>query len=204
MDHDVIIDYNQLYHLIVDKLFKEGFPHSKTAFNFTDCYQSIDFDYLNEDDSYYFAKLIKVDIVSFVKLFIKQKGFIEDNFDSMLDTKLTDKGLLVVEQGGIENYKSYKERQEQLQLEIQKTTIETNRSIIKVNRIQKFTLIISMVVSVLALVLSGAAVYIAYMSHRDASELTKKNLQLQKMVVSHEKYEVDSALMKDKDTLHIK
>jgi hypothetical protein len=205
VDNNILIDFNHLYYLIADKLFKEQFPASLVPFNFQESFEKIDFQFLQEDSSYYFLEHSNPPLHQQVKHFLKQQGYIEENIDPNLDSKMTEKGIVALEKGGIESYKSYREQQERLQIEIQQTTVETNRSVIATNRLQRITTRISVIVSVIALFIACIATYYAYRSHSDSQklfELEKKSLEMQlKQLPNENNQMVGAVLLKDNDTL---
>ena len=208
MDSDKFIDFNHIYYIIADKLFKEKFVESKDPFNFQSTFEQIDFKFLENDTSFFFLENSVPPLHKQVRYFLKQQGFIEDNIHNYLDTKMSDKGIVTIGKGGIEKYKSYRERQEQLQLEIQQTTIDTNKSVMISNRTQRITSYISESVSILALVIAGVVAYITYTSHTDSQdllEMEKKSLDLQLKNFPSKKNQIeDTIFLKNKDSVYRK
>lgn len=178
---DIIIDYHHLYNIILDKLLKV-FPKSRTGFKFEEIYREADLNSLETDDSYYwFQAFQNFNHSEFIRHFLKRDGIIEDSNDNGNDSKLTDKGLKIVEVGSFEKYITLKERQEKLELEfketalaVQKSTLETNKSIIKTNEFQRLSLLASLVLSVVTLLVVW---YTGQVSNNNSERTLKVNEQ---------------------------
>lgn len=165
---DTLIDFNHIYYLLGDKLFKEQFSPTKEPFNFEQCFKSLDLDSLQDDTSFFFLEHSVPPLHQQLRHFLKQQGYIEDNSDVTLDSKLTDKGVETVEKGGITSYKSFRQRQEELQIKIQESTLSTNF-------VSRVTAIVTTIAVMAGLLFS----YWTYMNSKESNQIQRETLRLQ-------------------------
>lgn len=178
MDKDIVIDHNHLYNIILAELLAV-FPKSKTSFKFDTIYMSANLAKLESDDSYYWFKSLNSNHSDLIRHFLIRNGIIEESIENGYDSRLSEKGLAIVEAGSFEKYITNKEKQEKLQIEIQESILKTNKTI-------RITSYVTTFAVVFGLVLSGSTVYMARVAHLDsqkALELSNKSLEL-----SHRSY----------------